>query len=159
LKQISKLPIFVQKYLINFLATLYFPFKQKLENKTYFFEIKLFFQEFQNECQPFIFFISRKHDEKFEPSDPYIFVKSPLPYIFYFIFSRFLRFFPTRPSTWNTLILRHSVSRFKINENCIMHISILTRYKRGGRMFKNWLKRITITAHYLNKKISSRTPV
>jgi hypothetical protein len=33
-----------------------------------------------------------------------------------------------------------------------MHISILTRYERGGRMFKNWLKRITTTAHSLNKQ-------
>jgi hypothetical protein len=41
LKKISKLPICVQKYLINILAMLYFPFEQ---NK-YFFEIKLFFQE------------------------------------------------------------------------------------------------------------------
>jgi hypothetical protein len=31
LKKISKLPIFVQKYLINILAMLYFPFEQKLE--------------------------------------------------------------------------------------------------------------------------------
>jgi hypothetical protein len=31
LKKISKLPIFVQKYLINILALLYFPFEQKLE--------------------------------------------------------------------------------------------------------------------------------
>jgi hypothetical protein len=45
LKKISKLPIFVHKYLINILAMLYFPFEQKLEKKTYFFEIKLFFQE------------------------------------------------------------------------------------------------------------------
>jgi hypothetical protein len=39
---------------------------------------------FQNECQLFIFFIWRKHDEKFEPSDPYIFVKTPLYFLFYF---------------------------------------------------------------------------
>jgi hypothetical protein len=31
LKKISKLPIFVQKYLINILAMLYFPFEQKLK--------------------------------------------------------------------------------------------------------------------------------
>jgi hypothetical protein len=31
LKKISKLLIFVQKYLINILAMLYFPFEQKLE--------------------------------------------------------------------------------------------------------------------------------
>jgi hypothetical protein len=31
LKKTSKLPIFVQKYLINILAMLYFPFEQKLE--------------------------------------------------------------------------------------------------------------------------------
>jgi hypothetical protein len=31
LKKISKLPIFVQKYLVNILAMLYFPFEQKLE--------------------------------------------------------------------------------------------------------------------------------
>jgi hypothetical protein len=31
LRKISKLPIFVQKYLINILAMLYFPFEQKLE--------------------------------------------------------------------------------------------------------------------------------
>jgi hypothetical protein len=31
LKKISKLPIFVQKYRINILAMLYFPFEQKLE--------------------------------------------------------------------------------------------------------------------------------
>jgi hypothetical protein len=31
LKKISKLPIFVQKYLINILTMLYFPFEQKLE--------------------------------------------------------------------------------------------------------------------------------
>jgi hypothetical protein len=35
-------------------------------------------------------------------------VKTP-PYIFSFIFLRFMRFFPTRPPTWNTLILRHPV--------------------------------------------------
>jgi hypothetical protein len=35
-------------------------------------------------CQPFIFFIWRKHDEKFEPSDSYIFVKTPLYFLFYF---------------------------------------------------------------------------
>jgi hypothetical protein len=46
LKKISKLPIFLQKYLINILAMLYLAFEQKLEKKTfYFFEIKLFFQE------------------------------------------------------------------------------------------------------------------
>jgi hypothetical protein len=31
LKKISKLPIFVQKYLINIVAMLYFHFEQKLE--------------------------------------------------------------------------------------------------------------------------------
>jgi hypothetical protein len=44
LKKISKLPIFVQKYLINVLAILYFPLNKNWKNKTYFFEIKLFFQ-------------------------------------------------------------------------------------------------------------------
>jgi hypothetical protein len=38
-----------------------------------------------------------------------IYLCKDLPYIFYFIFSRFLRFFPTRPPPWNTLILRHPV--------------------------------------------------
>jgi hypothetical protein len=59
-----------------------------------------------------IFFISRKHDENFEPSDPYMYLCKDPPHIFYFIFSRFLRFFPTRPSAWNTLILRHPVYYF-----------------------------------------------
>jgi hypothetical protein len=46
LKKILKLSIFVQKYLINILAMLYFPFEQKLEKQSFYcFEIKLFFQE------------------------------------------------------------------------------------------------------------------
>jgi hypothetical protein len=41
---------------------------------------------FQNKCQPFIFFIWRKYDGKFELSDPYIFVNTPP--IFFILFFR-----------------------------------------------------------------------
>jgi hypothetical protein len=100
LKKISKLPIFVQKYLINILAMLYvLPFRTKIGKiKLLFFREKAVFSRnvflfifyiisliiFQNECQPFIFFISRKHDGKFEPLDPYIFVKTTPIFFFYF---------------------------------------------------------------------------
>jgi hypothetical protein len=39
----TKLPIFVQKYLINILAMLYFPFEQKLEKENLFFRDKTVF--------------------------------------------------------------------------------------------------------------------
>jgi hypothetical protein len=59
-----------------------------------------------------LYFLFEENMKKtFEPSDPYIFVKT-LPYIFYFIFSRFLGFFPTTPQTWNTQIVRHPVCIF-----------------------------------------------
>jgi hypothetical protein len=31
---------------------------------------------------------NRKHDKKFEPSDPYVFVKTPPPPIFFILFFR-----------------------------------------------------------------------
>jgi hypothetical protein len=55
---------------------------------------------------------------------PIYLCKNPL-YIFYFIFSRFLKFFPTRPPTWNTLILWHPVY-FIFRSECFIKTEKLT---------------------------------